>query len=864
MLDLVEDIFQQGVQLHKSGKVEIACQLYSAVLKVHPEHPTANHSMGVLAVEVGKVQEALVFFEAALEANPATAQFWLSYIDALIKLEKLADAKAVLDQAKSKGAKGDGFDTLETRLNERYEEPLEASKIASEPTPKKPNILDSLKMDQAISLAKKKAKAGSTEEAKRIYQDILTRFPKNKRASDGLKGLVGTPVGKASKAEGAPKDELQSLIALYNNGQLALVVEQAQILTKQYPKAFAVWNLLGASAAQIGQLDQAIVAFKRVLAIKPDYADAYNNMGIALKDQGKLEEAIQAYNKALAIKPDYAEAFINMGNALQEQGKLVEAIEAYNEALAVKPNYADTCYNMGVTLEEQGKLEEAIEAYNKALSLKPDYAEAYNNMGIVLKDQGKLEESIEAYNKALSIKPDYADAYYSMGNTLKDQGKLDEAIEFYNKALAIKPDCADAYNNMGIVLKDQGKLEKAIEAYSKALSLKPDYAEAYSNMGNALKDQGKPEEAIGAYNKAIAIKPDYADAYYNMGNDLKDQGKLEEAIEAYNKALAIKPDCADALRNMSFTLLNSGRIKEGLEKYECRWKTIQNLDKERQFSKPMWDGKEILQGKKVLLWCEQGVGDTINWSSRLPLIASLAEHCILECPEKLVPLIARSFPYIEVKPEDRGNDQQRNDFDYHLPLGSLYHRFVPEIMKGSKSDAFLLPDPDRIKFWTKRLRLLGQGPYVGVSWKSANMSPMRLPNYAPLADWSPIFTIPGVIFINLQYTDFTDDLTEIQNKFGVTVNNFDDLNHYDDLDDVAALCAALDVVVSTKITVPLISAGVGTATKLANWRQSPWNNILLNPVGPSIDIFERNTWESWGNVFELIAKDINLLMKNRS
>ena len=395
MLDLVEDIFQQGVQLHKSGKVEIACQLYSAVLKVHPEHPTANHSMGVLAVEVGKVQEALVFFEAALEANPATAQFWLSYIDALIKLEKLADAKAVLDQAKSKGAKGDGFDTLETRLNERYEEPLEASKIASEPTPKKPNILDSLKMDQAISLAKKKAKAGSTEEAKRIYQDILTRFPKNKRASDGLKGLVGTPVGKASKAEGAPKDELQSLIALYNNGQLALVVEQAQNLTKQYPKAFAVWNLLGASAAQIGQLDQAIVAFKRVLAIKPDYADAYNNMGNALKEQGKQEEAIEAYNKALAIKPDYAEAYNNMGNALKEQGKLEEAIEAYNKALAIKPDYAEAYNNMGNALQEQGKLEEAIEAYNKALAIKPDYADAYSNMGLAKLSTSSWREGIE-------------------------------------------------------------------------------------------------------------------------------------------------------------------------------------------------------------------------------------------------------------------------------------------------------------------------------------------------------------------------------------------------------------------------------------------------------------------------------------
>ena len=99
-------------------------------------------------------------------------------------------------------------------------------------------------------------------------------------------------------------------------------------------------------------------------------------MGNALKEQGKLEEAIEAYNKALAIKPDYAEAYNNMGDALQEQGKLEEAIEAYNKALAIKPDYADAYYNMGIALKEQGKLEEAIEAYNKALAIMPDYASA--------------------------------------------------------------------------------------------------------------------------------------------------------------------------------------------------------------------------------------------------------------------------------------------------------------------------------------------------------------------------------------------------------------------------------------------------------------------------------------------------------
>ena len=130
----IDQALQQGVVAHKAGQVQEAVRLYTAILKVQPKHPDANHNMGVLAVGVGKVEQALPFFKTALEANPATAQFWLSYIDALIKLGKLADAKAVLDQAKSKGAKGDGFDKLEQRLKEAGQEPLEPSQIASEAT----------------------------------------------------------------------------------------------------------------------------------------------------------------------------------------------------------------------------------------------------------------------------------------------------------------------------------------------------------------------------------------------------------------------------------------------------------------------------------------------------------------------------------------------------------------------------------------------------------------------------------------------------------------------------------------------------------------------------------------------------------
>ena len=621
-------------------------------------------------------------------------------------------------------------------------------------------MLAKLSVEQSLMKARFHAKKGEVAEAEKLYQGILHAYSNNKRAQQGLNALNKLEQNNATQSP--PQEAIDQLVNLYNQGQLSAVVKQAQSLTKEYPEAFIIWNILGASTAQIGMLDEAIDAYKKAISLKPDYAEAYSNLGVTLKDQGKLDEAIEAYNKALSLKSDYAEAYSNLG----------------------------------VTLKDQGKLDEAIEAYKKSISLKPDYAEAYSNMGVALKDQGKMDEAIEAHKKSISLKPDYADTYYNMGNALKDQGKLDEAIEAYKKTILIKPDHAIAYNNMGGAFQYQGKLDGAIEAYNKSISLKLDYAEAHQNLGYAL--------------------------------------------------------------------LSSGRLQEGLDEYEWRWKMSNFLSQHRHFSQPLWDGKKSLDGKRVLLWCEQGIGDTINWTSRLSLVISQAEHCILECQEKLVPLLERSFPDVEVKAVNRSLDSERDDFDFHLPMGSLYKHFIHEIEKNAKADAFLVPDPVRVNFWKERLNSFGNGPYIGISWKSSNMSTKRLPNYATISELYPVLKFPNVTYVNLQYTDCANDLTKIKKELGVTIHNFDDLDHFNNIDDVAALCAALDMVVSTKTTVPLISAGVGTLTKLANWRQSPWNNILHNPVISSVDMFERDTWESWDNVFHLIAEDIFKLTKNWS
>ena len=377
----IDQALQKGIEAHKAGQIQEADRLYTAIIEVQPKHPNANHNLGILAVSVGKVQDALPFLKVALDANPNTAQFWLSYIDALIKLERLTDAKVLLDQARSNGAKGERFDELKQRL-------------------------------------------------------------------DGVEP-AGTTV---SKTQEPPQNQLQSLVNIYDQGKFQHALSKASKLLQKFPKSVVLLNIIGVSNKGLGQLNEAVEAFEKAIAIGPGYADAYNNMGTTLQDQGKREEAIEAYNKALAIKPDYAEAYYNLGNTLQDQGKLEGSIEAYNKALVFRPDYGDAYCNIGNAFQEQGELDEALEAYKKALFHKYDFAKAYCNMGNVLKDQGKLDEALEAYTRALSHKYDFAEAYCNMGVTLNDQGKPEEAIAVYNKALSLKPDYPEAYYNLGNTL----------------------------------------------------------------------------------------------------------------------------------------------------------------------------------------------------------------------------------------------------------------------------------------------------------------------------------------------------------------------------------------------------------------------------
>ena len=345
--------------------------------------------------------------------------------------------------------------------------------------------------------------------------------------------------------------QINSVIALYSNGQMQEALDAIDTLTKDYPNEPLLYNISGVCYKAIGQLDDAVKSFKKALAIKPDYTEVNYNLGVTLKELGQLDAAVRCYEKALSINPDHAETHNNLGVTLKELGQLDDAVKCYEKALALKPDYTEAYSNLGNAFKELGQLDDAVKCYEKALALKPDYTEAYSNLGNAFQELGQLDDAIKSYKKALSLSPDNAEAYSNLGIVFQELGQLDAAVESYEKALNLKPDFADGHNNLGNALKELGQLDAAIECYEEAIAIKPDYAEVYYNLGNALRALGQQDAAVKRFENALAIKPDYPGALNNLGIVLMELGQKDAGFKCYEKAIAIKPDYAEAHLHLS-------------------------------------------------------------------------------------------------------------------------------------------------------------------------------------------------------------------------------------------------------------------------------------------------------------------------
>jgi len=214
-----------------------------------------------------------------------------------------------------------------------------------------------------------------------------------------------------------PKDQIDTVISLYSNGQTQEAIAKIQTLNQQYPNVPVLFNILGACYKSLGQLENASKMFKNAFTLQPNYAEAYFNHGVVLRGMGDL----------------------------------VLASESYKNAILLLPNYPDAHNNLGNIFRDLGRLEESIECYEWAIAYKPEFSEAYNNLGIVQSDMGQLNLSLKSYEKAISINSGYVDALFNLAITNKQLGNKSLSIKILEKVIVLSPYNASAYRNLSEV-----------------------------------------------------------------------------------------------------------------------------------------------------------------------------------------------------------------------------------------------------------------------------------------------------------------------------------------------------------------------------------------------------------------------------
>ncbi len=609
--------------------------------------------------------------------------------------------------------------------------------------------------------------------------------------------------------------------------------------------AMALCNL-GTALQRSGNLDEAITSYRKTISLKPDDADAHYNLGNALKEQGKLKEAIICYKEAIELNPINADLYCNLGNTFKEHGNFAEAIECYRKASELDPKNTGFHCNLGAAFQESGALEEAILSYKEAVKLDPDYAMAFSNLGSALQESGKPEEAITSYERAIELNPDYTEAHNNLGTSLLERGKPEEAITCHKRAIELNPDCAEAHNNLGTALMEQGNFDSAITSYKRALLLKPEYAEAHNNLGTALMAQNKFDAAIISHKKAIELKPDYAEAYNNLGTVHDGTGKHEEAIGNYMQAIELKPDYVQAHLNLSFALLLTKNFKKGLQEYEWRLRLKRRTPETNQ--KPMWDGSS-LNGKSILVYTEQGVGDSIQFARYLPMIKAQGGNVIFECHNSLLRLL-KNCTGIDKIIESSSNIVPGVQFDFHIPLLSLPGLFGTNMDSIPQNLSYIKPDPVLASQWRSKFDH-DNNLKIGIVWAG---NPEHINDHnrsCSLNDFAHLTSIQELTFYSLQKGLASAEANNHPN--GIKIVNLD--NELSDFADTAAAIDNLDLIIAVDTAVAHLAGAIDKPVWtllpfVPDWRwmherdDSPWY--------PSMRLFRQTQLNDWAEVFDQV------------
>jgi tetratricopeptide (TPR) repeat protein len=494
-------------------------------------------------------------------------------------------------------------------------------------------------------------------------------------------------------------------------------------------------------------------------------------------------------------------------------------------------------YVLAIALERGGDFASSISAYESALKLLPDHAEVANDLGRLAFRMGMTAQAESLFQLFLQRYPDHPEGANNLACAVRDQGRHGEAIEILRPAIVKTPDMAMLWNTMGTIVSEQGDFANALVFFEEALRLEPDFPKARYNRGNAKLLLGDPAGAIVDCDAAMTGV---------MGEDERQMMRLSR----------------------STILLNLSRLGEGWDDYEARLHPQFAGRTEFVIATPRWEAGADIAGKHLLVVGEQGLGDEILFANTLPdVIEALGPtgQLILAVESRLVPLFQRAFPKAKVGPHATylvngafarvvPYLQEGGRADLWTPMGSLLREFRRELSAYPSRPSFLCPDPARVAHWRKVLDGAPAGPKVGLLWKSAVSKDSRHRYYSPFADWAPVLAQKGVTFVNLQYGDCSEELAAAKRDFGVEIWSPPGIDLKMDLDEVAALSCALDLVVGFANATLNIAAACGVPNYLISV-PGAWTRLgtLTSPWYPMTRVFLPPGFGQWKPVMAEVA-----------
>jgi tetratricopeptide (TPR) repeat protein/ADP-heptose:LPS heptosyltransferase len=519
----------------------------------------------------------------------------------------------------------------------------------------------------------------------------------------------------------------------------------------------------------------------------------------------------------------------------------------------IEPIFRRACW-----AHEKGQHDQALRLFDQVLDLDPAHALAYLNRGVVLQSLGRWQDSVMSLTQALAFDAHMALGWSNLGVALKQLGQLDAALQCFDRAIDSQADLASAHTNRGVVLRDLLRFEEAIASHKKAISLRPDQGSAWNNLGLALKEAGKMDEALDGFDQALVLDRTNALAWCNKGVTLQSMHRSLEALECYEQALTLRPDMADLDWNRSHALLSLGRMEEGWSLFEARWQAKGVGMTLRYPQSAQWKGENLF-GKTVLVWHEQGLGDTLQFCRYVPLLKRLGAIVILEVPASLHKLLS-CLPGVD-QLITRGDSTPA--FDWHCPMMSLPGRFAAQEDGFTWEGAYLKAHPaDAIK-WSERL---GQpsGRRIGLVW-SGGFRPDQPELHAtnqrrnlPFESLAPLIEL-DYEFFSLQKGDHAErEYAQASPRLRQRVTDWTaDLS---DFAETAALIENVDLVISVDTSTAHLAAAMGKPVWLLNRRDSCWRWRLSDqatPWYPSLRLFNQSRPGDWGAVIEEVRVELD-------